>query len=53
MTIVQLNYRELSLAIEYKTIKHTYLRVKSGGLIHITANKKIPQAQILALVDKL
>ena len=52
MTIIQLNYRELSLAIEYKTIKHTYLRVKPDGLIHITANKKIPQKQILALVDK-
>lgn len=51
MNLTKFDYRNLAVTIEYKTIRHTYLRVRQDGL-HITSNPKISQRQIEALIDK-
>ena len=52
MKTINLNGKEISYVIERKTVKNINIRVKSDGVVYISANKTVPEKYILELLEQ-
>ena len=52
MKTINLNGKEISYVIERKSVKNINIRVKSDGVVYISANKTVPEKYILELLEQ-
>lgn len=52
MKTINLNGKEISYVIERKSVKNINIRVKSDGIVYISANKTVPEKYILELLEQ-
>lgn len=52
MKTINLNGKEMSYVLERKSVKNINIRVKSDGVVYISANKTVPEKYILELLEQ-
>ena len=52
MKTINLNVKEIRYVIERKSVKNINIRVKSDGVVYISANKTVPEKYILELLEQ-
>ena len=52
MKTINLNGKEISCVLERKSVKNINIRVKSDGVVYISANKTVPEKYILELLEQ-